>query len=465
MNRAARHGGSFRDPDARLFEVGGRLVRLLRGEAAAGLRRAQERGLLARWVERGDILPIEALDPAPYRELGFEAEIGVDHQRLSFVSYPYEWSFGGLAAAALLHLRLQREALEAGLVFRDASAYNISFDGARPCFLDLGSLRPYRADEFWTGHEQFCRQFLNPLLLQRFVGVAFQPWYRGEPLGLASRSLRSLLPWRARLRPRVFSHVVLPDLLMRRDGRRAQEVAAGKVRAGGLSLRAYRATLEQLHDWIASLRSPPAPSSWSEYDSHCGYTEADRAAKERFVARWVEAHRPPLLLDVGCNRGRFAELALRAGAGRVIGVESDASALDLAFERAAARAPSFLPLAIDFVDPSADQGWRERERMSFRRRARFDAVMALAVIHHFALTRGVPLREVVEELVALGPRGLIEFVPPDDAMAKQLVALRDGAVPEYGWQPFVAALTGVADIEETVALPDSARVLVAFRRR
>jgi ribosomal protein L11 methylase PrmA len=460
-----RHGGSFRDPDARLFEVDGRLVRLLRGEAAAGLRQAQDRGLLARWLERGHILPLEPLDPAQYSELGFAAELGIEHARLSFVSYPYEWSFGGLAAAALLHLRLQLEALEAGLVFRDASAYNIAFEGAQPRFIDLGSLRPYRPNEFWVGHEQFCRQFLNPLLLQRFVGVPFQPWYRGEPLGLASRSLQSLLPWRAKLRPRVFSHVLLPELLMRRNGQRAQRVASDKVRSGGFSLRAYRATLEQLHDWIASLRPSPGSSSWSEYDLNCGYTEGDRAAKERFVARWIEVHRPPLLLDVGCNRGRFAELALHAGAGRVIGIESDAAAVDLAFERAAARATNFLPLAIDFVDASPDQGWRERERMSFRRRGRFDAVMALAVIHHFALTRGVPLHEVVEDLVALAPCGLIEFVPADDAMVQHLIALRTGAAPEYGWQPFSAALTGVTEIEETAVLPDSKRVLVAFRRR
>ena len=44
-----------------------------------------------------------------------------------FVSYPYEWSFSQLKDAALLTLRAQSLAAEAGMTLRDASAYNVQF--------------------------------------------------------------------------------------------------------------------------------------------------------------------------------------------------------------------------------------------------------------------------------------------------------------------------------------------------
>src|SRR3546814_6517392 len=45
-------------------------------------------------------------------------------------------------------------------------SYNIQFDGPRPVFIDVLSFRRYREGEFWTGHRQFCEQFLNPLLMR-----------------------------------------------------------------------------------------------------------------------------------------------------------------------------------------------------------------------------------------------------------------------------------------------------------
>ena len=62
---------------------------------------------------------------------------------LPFISYPYEWSFGQLKAAALLTLAIQKAALEKGMSLKDASAYNIQFDGVKPVFIDTLSFETY----------------------------------------------------------------------------------------------------------------------------------------------------------------------------------------------------------------------------------------------------------------------------------------------------------------------------------
>ena len=132
-----------------------------------------------------DVLGGEAGDPA----------LVLEHPRLPFVSYPYEWPFKALKAAALHHLDIQIDALDGGVALSDASAYNVQFLGAKPIFIDLLSFRRYREGEFWLGHRQFCEQFLNPLLLRALVGVPHNAWYRGSLEGIVSAELSRLLPF------------------------------------------------------------------------------------------------------------------------------------------------------------------------------------------------------------------------------------------------------------------------------
>ena len=66
-----------------------------------------------------------------------------------FISYPYEWSFGQLRDAALLTLELQERALGRGLTLRDASAYNVQFEGGRPVFIDTLSFEPRKEGAPW----------------------------------------------------------------------------------------------------------------------------------------------------------------------------------------------------------------------------------------------------------------------------------------------------------------------------
>ena len=64
-----------------------------------------------------------------------------------------------------------------------------------------------------------------------------------------------------------------------------------------------------------------------------------------------------------------------------------------------------LPLVMDLADPSPGGGWRGVERAGFAERARADVVLALAVVHHLAIGRNVPLPEVVDQLAGLGGPG------------------------------------------------------------
>ena len=110
-----------------------------------------------------------------------------------------------LKDAALLQLDLSRAALAEGILTKDATSYNVQFDGARPVFIDLGSFERLVPGEPWPGYRQFCELFLNPLYLQADrrhpvpalaprVGARHLPHRsRPTPSGAAKRFRRDLL--------------------------------------------------------------------------------------------------------------------------------------------------------------------------------------------------------------------------------------------------------------------------------
>ena len=107
-----------------------------------------------------------------------------------FVSYPYEWTFGMLKDAALLHLELMRAALEAGHDPEGFLRLQHPVD-RRPARLHRHSLlRGPAQGEPWVGYRQFCELFLYPLMLQAYKGVDFRPWLRGKIDGIPAQRLR-----------------------------------------------------------------------------------------------------------------------------------------------------------------------------------------------------------------------------------------------------------------------------------
>lgn len=451
---------SFRDPAGRIVERDGRILRTVTARAADEFVWLRDHGLLDTLMRSGRLVATREAAPVPADVARLDGVRHVlEHQRVRFISYPYEWPFSALKAAALFHLDLHLELLEHGATLSDASAYNVQFDGTRPLFIDVLSLRRYRDDELWAGHRQFCEQFLNPLLLQTLCGVAFNHWYRGSLEGLSSTDIESILPLRYKASWRTLVHVVAPARLQRASqrGRVKTPSSAGSLK---LPKRSLIALLTGLRSWIGSMTlSDDAPSGWTAYATTHTYTEEEVLAKKRFVTDFVSAVRPALLLDLGCNTGEYSAVAIGAGAQAIIGLEADPSTADVAFRQAARDGLNLLPLVVDAADPSPAQGWRGAERRAIPERASFDALLALAFVHHLAIARNVPLDQLIPWLVALAPRGVIEFVPKDDPTVQQMLRLREDLFAGYRIDRFAALLAQHARIVKQDTVSQSGRVL------
>jgi hypothetical protein len=121
---------------------------------------------------------------------------------------------------------------------------------------------------------------------------------------------------------------------------------------------------------------------------------------------------------------------------------------------------TILPLVMNVADPSPGLGWRGTERPPLPARGRPDLVLALALIHHIAITANVPVPEFLGWLAELGGELVIEFVDPKDEMAQQLLAAkRAGLHDDYGQESFERALEERFEVRRSERLESGTRVL------
>lgn len=458
--------GSFRDPAGHVFQVDGRVLRTITQRASEDFLYLKDRPALRGWVDAHKVIGFDELSPNEFQVADDRVQHLVEHPRLPFISYPYEWSFSALKAAALLHLELQLEGLKENISLSDASAYNIQFVGTRPIFIDLLSFRKYQEGELWEGHQQFCDQFLNPLLLRAYVGIPHNSWFRGNLEGISTTDLSRLLPLKKKWSWNVLSHVVLPARMQKASVGEfdTEKMAAAKQRT--LSRASYHGLLIQLRDWIAKL-TPHAgiSTTWGQYAENTTYQSDEEANKRAFIQRFVEGVGPEMVWDIGCNTGAYSEVALDAGAKKVIGFDYDQDALEAAFARGRDKKLDFLPLFLDIANPSPGQGWRHQERMSLQERASADALIALAFVHHLAIARNIPIDQVVDWVVGLAPTGVIEFVQKTDPTVKHMLALREDIFDTYTEDAFRSALEARARIVDCQTVSTAGRQLYHFDRR
>jgi ribosomal protein L11 methylase PrmA len=452
--------GSFRDPAGRVFEAGERIYRTISPTAAAAYEKARDSGVLRRYADAGTLIATTEID-----DVGFCLEDNsfayvVEHPRVPQISYPYEWPFSLLRDAALHHLDFQIDLLADGFVLTDATAYNIQFNGVRPVFVDLLSIREYHEGEYWLGHNQFCEQFLNPLLLRAYLGVPHNDWFRGSLEGIPGAALARLLPLRRKFSLRVLAHVTGPARLQTKS---QQSLVAERVKKP-LPRNSYLALLKHLRGWIAGLRPHGDPTQWTNYDEFHSYSPHEELAKKEFVERFVREVRPDMLWDLGCNSGEYSEAALRAGAARVVGFDYDQGCLERTAARARDRNLDLLPLYLDGANPSPSQGWAQRERRGLADRRRPDAVVALAFIHHLCIARNVPLFEATDWISGFADRGIIEFVQKTDPTVQTMLSLREDIFADYTEENFIEVLSTSAQIDATHRNPENGRLLVAYRR-
>jgi hypothetical protein len=427
--------------------------------------------LLERLTSEGSLVGTEEVGPDALGEaaagvLPEGADAVLRHERIPFVSYPYEWTFGMLQDAALLTLDLELAALEQGLTLKDATPYNVQFRGSAPVFIDVGSFERLREGEPWAGYRQFCMLFLYPLLLQAYKDIPFQPWLRGSIDGITPSEAARFFSLRDRLRRGVLTHVALHARLERRyEGRGSGEVKQDLKRAN-FKTELVKANVARLRKLVAKLGWKAGDTAWTSYRQECTYSDADAERKAAFVRESVAAIRPDMVWDMGCNDGAYSRIAAES-ADRVIAFDYDHATVEALYRSLRSDGEQrILPLVGNLADPSPGLGWRGLERRPLEDRGTPDLALALALIHHVSITANVPVAEFLDWLIELDCALVIEFPTREDPMVTRLLSgKREGSNADYELETFERLLGERFEIERTEPLPSGTRVLYQARPR
>ncbi|MEX1072805.1 MAG: SAM-dependent methyltransferase [Chloroflexota bacterium] len=461
---AEREPGSYRDPSGFIFRRGGTLYRQVNSVFADDWAAFESSGLHAALMGEGVLVADRPVSNDLASEPDAVAVIQPDE--IGFISYPFEWSFSQLKDAALLTLRAQAMAGERGMTLRDASAYNVQFRDGSPLLIDTLSFERAREGEPWKPYRQFCENFLAPLALMAHrdgrLGQLLRTWIDGVPLDLASE----LLPRGTRFSPGLAAHIHLHSRAQRQHA--ASAASATPAKAVTMSASRRLALLDHVRRTVEGLNLPAHGTEWADYADQTSYSATGTASKEAVVRRLLDAVAADggrRAWDVGANTGRYSAIAADAGF-EVLALDVDWAAVErhyLALRTAGER--RIMPLLADIADPSPAIGWANEERASLLDRANADVVVALALVHHLAIGRNVPLPRVAELLGRLAPNLVVEWVPKQDPMVQRLLATRQDVFPDYSPGGFRAAFSKSFEIIEEAPIEDSGRILFRMRRQ
>lgn len=473
------HRLTLRDPDGILLKTeDGRFLRFVSAGSAALIERAirdeaflkktklvpsslvEGREATLLWRRYQALLPMEKS----------EGSLVLEHAPVFFQSYAYEWCSDALVRAANLTLDIAEETLRRGWGLKDATPYNILFEGPKPVFVDWLSLEVRSpSDPTWLAFSQFLRCFVMPLWMEKHSSLPLQAAFLAHRDGITpERAYELVRTWR-RFTPSFFTLVTLPVLLNRRKTARAAQTALYAKsdippdRAKFVLKRLYGFLREQLSRVSISTQGW---TQWNGYlDSRSPYEREQWELKRGTLEKWLAKAQPRTLLDIGCNEGWFSLLAAQGGA-RVVAIDNDREMVRRTWRKAEKHSADIQALHLDISRPSPAIGWRNEENPSFLERCaeKFDAVAALAVIHHLAVGEQISYEQFFSMIHRMAKMHFfVEFVGPSDDSFQWAAKGRNS--DSWSQAAFLKALQSRFQIVEEKPIPNSDRTLYWLQGR
>jgi len=455
--------GSFRDPAGQVFIRDKKIYRCIFDQGVNQFMAARDAGVFDTLIKRGLLISheeIEVMDWTPHGTV-----FCLNHPRIPMVSYPWEWPFSMLKDAALIHLNAMEALIPLGFWLRDASSFNVQFDGQVLRLIDTLSVGRRRPDSPWVAYGQFCSHFLGPLALAAYGDVRMLSLWRnylnGYPLDLVCK----FLPFWQKFKPGLFMHLILHARAQNMADRKEDIGKTPHSKTGKVSDRGLLGILKSLTRTVENIKWKRKSEIWEEYGEIRTYQQEDVVKKSEFVEKVVTQLKPEIVWDLGANTGEFSLIAASSGA-FVVSIDGDAACSEYVYRKYVRESTGkrILPLTMDLANPSPGLGWRGQERCSLEERGPADLVLALALVHHLVFSCCVPLIKIAEWLGNLGENLVVEFVPPTDPMVRKLMLNREEDHLPYDLNEFKNAFQKIFDIEYQMNLQNGRSLYLCKRK-
>jgi len=463
-----RLSSSFRDPSGFLFKENGILYRAVSQRYQQHYDYLIQSKLYDALIEKNLLISHRETDPvSTHSSLGEVDDLYkiIKPECVPFISYPYEWCFSQYKDAALTIIKIQKQALDHGMVLKDASAYNIQFYKGKPLLIDTLSFEIYKENQPWIAYRQFCQHFLAPLALMALrdirLGQLMRIYIDGLPLDLAS----SLLPKASWLKSGLLTHIHLHAKTQKRYEKTEANTQRRHVGALKVTKNSLVALINHLEDMVSDLKWNPVGTEWADYYEDTNYSTEAMNNKRQIVDSYLSESNPHTVWDLGANTGVFSHIAAAKEAD-TIAFDVDPAAVEKNYRQLQEnKVTKILPLCLDLTNPSPAIGWSNEERFSMVERGPADVVLALALIHHLAISNNVPLGHIAAFLGQLCRFLIIEFVPKADSQVQRLLSSRQDIFDHYTKDNFEQEFSHYFLIQKIKQLPDTLRILYLMRKK
>lgn len=405
-------------------------------------------GLYKKLVKKKFLIPHKEIKKTSNNLIAYKV---IEPVQIPFISYPYEWCYGELKDAALLTLKIQKIALEYGMILKDASAFNIQFLDGSPILIDTLSFEKYIEGKPWTPYRQFCEHFLAPLLVAKFKDPNLIKLLltdvKGIPIQLAAKLL-SISTW---FKPMVFIHIILQSKF---------KASKNKDRHRKMSKKNITQLIESLYSIIKDLEIGSYKTKWRDYYtdySLTNYGDKNLSKKKTLVKNYLNKLKPKSVWDIGANTGVFSLIASEMGA-KVVAIDNDLLTVETCYKNIKKnKQKNILPLWIDITNPTPGIGWQNKERESLLDRPHPDTILALAVIHHLAISNNLPLEDLAYFFWKICKSLIIEFIPKKDFQVQTLLNNREDIFKDYNERSFEKEFGKFFNIKESLVVSKSGR--------
>lgn len=454
MSEPILHPASYRDPDGFIFFKDGILFRQVNQSYAANYQLLIGSGLYDVLVQRNLMVRHKVIEENYTGSTDWF--LTLKPEVVPFISFPYEWSFDMLKDAALLTLELNKTAINHGMILKDATGFNVQFQGGSPVFIDTLSFEAYDEHLPWKAYRQFCESFLFPLYIAHFQHLDINCILSAQTEGIPVHATAKLLPFKTRFSLGVWMHVYLQNWVGSRSVNETTKSQFSKKKLLQLT--------ENLADIISGLKYENKKPGWGSYYESTILSNAYLHEKEIALSEVLTKCSGGTVLDAGANDGYFS-MMLAKQFELVIAADFDSLCVNNMYRRVKdQRINNIIPLRIDMVNPSPAIGFANKERACFTERIKVDVLVALALIHHLVLGKNVPLIMVAGYFSQLAPQLVIEFIPESDEKVQQLLKHKSNLNNRYNQHDFEIAFGSYFSIEGKYQLTDSKRIIYMMKR-
>ena len=458
-NSIQKEYSSFRDPDGFIFYKDGSVYRHINHTYKEDYDLLKHSGLLDELIKRRML--ISSQESTTQKQDVDDVYKILKAEKIPFISYPYEWSFSQLKDAALLTLEIQKLALQYGMTLKDCSSYNIQWFGAKPILIDTLSFTKYTEGLPWIPYRQFCQHFLAPLCLIKYKHVNLNQLLKnhidGIPLGLAS----TFLPKKTLLKIPLLIHIHLHSKSQQYFATKQIKIRKSKT----IKKNSLPALIDSLESTIKRMTWKHSYTEWRNYYDNTTYSSKAFEHKKKLIDQLINKDQTTYVLDIGANTGIFSRICRKKEI-YTVSCDADPVAIEKNYlDCKKNKDESILSLIIDITNPSPGIGWINRERKPFIERNPNDTVIALALIHHLAISNNIPLKEIAVFFSNFCHNLIIEFVPKSDSQVKILLATREDIFNGYTQVEFEKKFEKYFLIKDAIKIVDSKRTLYRMEKR